>query len=117
MRHHRIVGPLPPKSNVQPLRYDGRLPDFRTPEEEAEYWRQEHERQKRLKDKEKKPKRPTYNHEWNDRDWKQGYKPPTKALRRRLREAGLNPDAYLTSRGAVRALKREERRRRGLHSA
>jgi hypothetical protein len=69
-----------------------------------------------LANRPRKPKRPKYNHEWSDRDWKQAYTPPTKALRGRLREAGLNPNDYLTSRDALRALKREERRRRGLHT-
>jgi hypothetical protein len=93
------------------LRTAGRLPDFRTPEEEAEYWKLERERQKKLEEKEgTEPKRPTYNFEWNDDDWKQGLRPPTKALRRALREAGLDPDHFITSREAVKALRRQRYR-------
>jgi hypothetical protein len=96
---------------LKPLRHNGRLPEFRTLEEEAEYWRLERERQRRLEEKKHTdPKQPTYNFEWNNRDWKQGLRPPTKALRRALREEGLDPDHFLTSKDAVKALRKQRYR-------
>jgi hypothetical protein len=85
----------------------GRLPEFRTEEEKEQYWKLERERQECLKakDEDPTPKRPTYNFENFERDWKQGQKAPTKALRRALRDAGLDPNHYLTCRDAAKDLR------------